>query len=142
MISSDSSFGTPSLFEKPPSEQAKRILVVDDDRDIRQMFSELLGRTGYHVDAVGDGADGWKAVSTAKKEAASYALLITDNTMPKVSGFELIMKIRAESIDLTVIMATMAVPENSEKLKLSAVLIKPFTPEEMLKTVEKVLCEA
>jgi FixJ family two-component response regulator len=52
--------------------------VVDDDLAVRQLSAQVLD---YHVDAA---EDGWEAL-----HAGNYDLLITDNNMPKVSGFEL-----------------------------------------------------
>ena len=83
-----------------------RILVVDDDISIRHLGTELLSQSGYEVDAAEDGAAAWEALS-----ADSYDLLITDNNMPKVSGVELLRKMRAARMAVPVIMATGTVPQ-------------------------------
>ena len=59
----------------------RRILVVDDDDDIRRFNAEALTGSGYHVEAAVDGAAGWEALN-----ADRYDLLITDNSMPNISG--------------------------------------------------------
>jgi DNA-binding response OmpR family regulator len=112
----------------------RRILVVDDDDDIRRFNAEALTGSGYHVEAAVDGAQGWEALN-----ASRYDLLITDNNMPNLTGIELIKKITAARIPVPVILASgVPHPEESE-LRLAAKLPKPFTLEELLGTVEKVL---
>jgi DNA-binding response OmpR family regulator len=44
-----------------PSKTAHRILVVDDDKSIRQLTTEMLTRSGFEVDTAADGAAGWEA---------------------------------------------------------------------------------
>jgi DNA-binding response OmpR family regulator len=64
--------------QKPPH----RILVVDDDRDIRQLSAEVLIHSGYEVDTAEDGKAGWEALHATRHAPESYALLITDHNMP------------------------------------------------------------
>src|SRR5436190_12282712 len=68
----------------------QRILVVDDDISIRELSTEVLIHHGYHVDAAEDGAVAWDIL-----QVSSYDLLLTDHNMPKVSGVELLKKLRA-----------------------------------------------
>jgi len=118
-----------------------RILVVEDDSSIRQLNSRALKRSGYEVDAAEDGAAGWEALNTD-----SYDLLITDNVMPRVTGVELLKKLRFCRMALPVIMATGSLPEAEFTrypwLRPAAALLKPYTIAEMLRTVKKVLREA
>lgn len=117
------------------------ILVVDDDISLRELNTKVLVRSGYDVDAAEDGAAAWEAL-----DANSYDLVITDNNMPKVSGVELLKKMRAARMDLPVIMATGTLPKEQFTLypwlQPAATLIKPYTFEELLRTVKKVLREA
>ena len=116
------------------SNRSCRILVVDDDVGIRESNSELLISCGYQVDAAEDGAAGWDAL-----HVRSYDLLITDNNMPKVSGVELVKKVRSARMALPVILASGARPANEMELQLSAMLLKPFTADELLGMVKRVL---
>ena len=59
--------------------------------------------------------------------------------MPKMSGVELIQKLHSTRMTLPVIMASGALPKNSEQLQLAAVVPKPFAPDELLQTVKEVL---
>ncbi len=117
-----------------------RILVVDDEPSIRQLVTNSLARAGYRVDSAADGALAWEALQVRR-----YDLLITDNTMPRINGIALVKKLRSKSSTLPVVMATGRVPEELESqlsLRISDILLKPFTMEEILKIVKKVLCEA
>jgi DNA-binding response OmpR family regulator len=118
-----------------------RILVVEDEPDIRRINAVVLHRAGYHVDTAEDGRAGWHAVSHAPD---SYALLITDHNMPGLTGLALIKKVRDARMTLPVIMATGALPEEDlfdryPWLQPAVALLKPYTIGQLLGTVEKVL---
>jgi two-component system OmpR family response regulator len=116
----------------------QRILVVDDDDDIRRLNTEVLACSGYKVDAAADGAVAWDTL-----QLNSYDLVLTDHDMPKVTGIELLIKLRAARMALPVILVSGTI--TAEKLKLypwlqiDATLLKPYTPDELLATVRKVL---
>ena len=121
-----------------PPHRAIRLLVVEDDGDIRRLSTRVLSRSGYRVDAAEDGAAAWVALT-----AESYDLLIADHNMPKLTGVELLKKLRAARMDLPVVMVTGAIPTEELSrhpwLKLAATLRKPFTSDEPLATVKEVL---
>jgi len=116
----------------------RRILLVDDDRDVRQLNAGVLVRAGYRVDTAEDGAAGWRALN-----ANRYDLLITDNTMPGVTGLELIKKLRSEDMTLSVILASGTAPTEElyryPWLELDATLPKPYSIDELLGAVKEVL---
>ncbi|MGA2604687.1 MAG: response regulator [Verrucomicrobiia bacterium] len=118
-----------------------RILLVDDDASIRQLSAKVLIRSGYQVDAAEDGEAAWKAL-----HAANYDLLITDQTMPKLSGVELVKKLRVAQMNLPVVLVSAALPteelDRHPWLQIAATLLKPFTGEELLKTVQAALSAA
>jgi DNA-binding response OmpR family regulator len=115
-----------------------RILLVDDDIYARELNAGVLIRFGYNVDTAEDGAAAWKALNEH-----SYDLLITDNRMPRVTGLELIKKLRSVDMTLPIILASGTVPVQELRrnpwLNLDATLPKPFTLAELLDTVIKVL---
>ena len=117
---------------------APRILVVDDDADIRRLAAKVLAKYGYRVDAAEDGAAGWEAICRT-----SYDLLITDHNMPKISGVELVQMLRSARMKLPVVLASGSLPaealDRNSSLRLAATLLKPFTCDELLKTVEQIL---
>jgi DNA-binding response OmpR family regulator len=112
--------------------------VVDDDVSVRQLSTQVLIHFGYVVDTAEDGDAAWEALN-----ADSYDLLITDNNMPKVTGVELLKKLRAARMELPVIMATGTVPTEEfiryPWLQPAATLPKPYTATEMLCAVKDVL---
>src|ERR1700679_21676 len=114
----------------------QRILVVDDDICIRHLSSEALIAEGYRVDTAENGEEGWHAL---KSGSESYDLLITDNSMPKLSGVDLIRKMRSASMELPVILASGTVPLHTESLDLAAILPKPFFPSALVQIVQKIL---
>jgi DNA-binding response OmpR family regulator len=123
------------------TEPLRRILVVEDDPDIRLLNTEVLTESGYHVDAAVDGVEAWHAL-----KSKPYDLLITDNNMPIVTGLELIKKLRAEDMTLPVILMSGTLPtEELEKhpwLQIQATLLKPYTLAELFRTVKEVLVAA
>jgi DNA-binding response OmpR family regulator len=118
-----------------------RILVVEDDISLRRLNTQVLSRSGYEVDGAADGAIAWQALSTD-----CYDLLVTAHDIPKLTGVELVRKVRAARMVLPVVMATGTLPKEEFTrqpwLQPAAMLPKPYTAEEMLRTVKKVLHEA
>ena len=116
---------------------SNRILVVDDDADIRQVNADVLRRFGYQTETAAAGV-AWEAL-----QANRYDLLITDNNMPKVSGIELVKKLRSARLTLPVILATRALPieelERNPWLQPVATLVQPFLHRQLLATVSEVL---
>src|ERR1700727_197855 len=108
---------------------ARCILVVDDDPDTRQLSIDVLVSSEYEVDASIDGAAGWEAL-----RAKHYDLVITDNKMPKMTGVELIEKLRYTRVGLPVIMATSQLPthifDRKPWLTPDATLQRPFSNDD------------
>lgn len=76
-----------------------RILVVDDERAIRNSLKEILGDEGYDVDIAEDGAT---AVGMAEKER--YDVIFCDIKMPNMEGTEVLEKLRADGVDAAIVM--------------------------------------
>ena len=115
-----------------------RILVVDDDTSVRELSTDVLIRHGYQVDAAADGAAAWAALQTK-----AYNLMITDHNMPRLTGVELVKKLRSARMPLSVILVSGLMPtealNGNPSLQLAATLAKPFSPEQLLTTVNDVL---
>jgi len=127
-----------SALSPDPAKSSQRILVVEDDRFLRQINTEALVDSGYEVNAVADGACAWDAL-----QLKNYDLLVTDNCMPKVTGIELVEKIRSARMALPVIMATGAVPRDERDrnlwVQINVILLKPYTLDALLGAVKEVL---
>jgi len=123
---------------QPKTKPPYRILVVDDEAAIRRLITAALVAEGYCVDSAKDGAEAWETLQSNR-----YNLLITDNSMPKVTGLELVKRLRAQNATLPIVMATGIAPREGlgphPNLGIKAIILKPFTIQEMLSTVAKVL---
>ena len=123
---------------------ARRILVVDDEPDIRQLNAEVLMNFGYHVDTAVGGKAGWEALHAVRHAPECYALLITDHDMQGYSGLALVKKVRAARMALPVIIATKTWPAEELAarypwLQPVATLTKPYSIGQLLRTVKAVM---
>jgi response regulator RpfG family c-di-GMP phosphodiesterase len=113
-----------------------RILVVDDERVIREILSDFLSLEGYVVRTVEDGMEALKEL-----QRRSYNLVISDLKMPNMTGLELIERITALGIPvLTVIMTGFGTVETAiEAMKQGAYdyILKPFKVEEVVHIVQR-----
>ena len=113
-----------------------RILVVDDEKVIREILTDFLSVEGYVVRAVEDGA-----LALKELERRSYNLVISDLKMPNLGGLELIERITQQQIPvLTVIMTGFGTVETAiEAMKKGAYdyILKPFKVEEVVHIVQR-----
>ena len=98
----------------------------------------MLVRSGYQVHTAKDGAAGWEALL-----ANSYDLLITENKLPRISGVELVKKLRSARMELPVVLVSSAILTEDlsriPSLQVAAILLKPFTSDALVGTVKNVL---
>jgi two-component system cell cycle response regulator CpdR len=117
---------------------SRRILLAEDDENVRRLNANALIDSGYQVDAAVDGAVAWDSLQTK-----TYRLLITDHHMPRMSGLDLIKKMRASSMTLPVILVSGKMPaealESNSWLQISAMLPKPYVVEDLLRIVNEVM---
>ena len=120
-----------------------RILVADDDLDIRDLVTFKLAQAGYDVQAVYDGVAALAAI-----EANPPRLAILDVMMPGLSGIDVLRKLRAEEStkDLDVILLTARSRDSDVDTGFatgaSDYIIKPFSPRELLHRVNVLLARA
>ena len=114
-----------------------RILVVDDDEDIRMLLRELLERASYAVDEAPDGRTALRNLF-----ATPPSLVILDVTMPDMDGYQTLERIRDLS-DVPVLMLTARTQELEKVRGLSAgaddYVAKPFGRQELLARVQALL---
>jgi len=132
VVSASAPLGHPTQLPPP------RILVVDQDSDLRMLYTEALVRPGYRVDAAEDGAAALKAL-----RVNNYNLLITEHNLPTLTGVELVRTLRAARMALPVIMAAARLPVHeltrTPSLQPVAVLPKPFYISQLLEAVRAAL---
>jgi CheY-like chemotaxis protein len=124
--------------ELRPQANPQRILVAEDEEVMRWLIARALTGCGYDVDQAEDGAIAWEALQTKH-----YHLLITDNSMPKITGMALIKMLRDQDADLPVVMVSGLIPAEDPNwhpsLGISAFLLKPFGLGALRETVENIL---
>lgn len=119
---------------------APRIVVADDETDVRELIAYRLGRSGY---AVQEAADGAEALRLALADPPD--LLVLDVMMPKLDGYELTRRLRADPAtrQVPVILLTARAQEAdvSQGFAVGAddYLRKPFNPDELVARVRAVL---
>ena len=117
-----------------------KILVVDDDADIRDLVSTKLESSGYVVETAGDGVTG---LELATKN--DYSLVISDVMMPGMSGVDMVRMMRAAEppISVPVILLTAKNQERDIESGFAAgitdYVVKPFSPRELAARVAGIL---
>jgi len=123
-----------------PKGHGERILYVDDDEALMNLGSMMLKRLGYQVTPKNSGQDAWDAF---RSEPAQFDLVLTDLTMPRPAGFELVKRIRQLRPDIPVILTTGYSENISESrmgmLRISRVLLKPVVMQQLAQAVEEAL---
>ena len=107
----------------------EKILLIEDDADIREMLIDYLSGDGYEITAYADGVSVW-----AFTDITDYSLALVDLMLPKSNGFELIKKIREIStIPIIIITAKNSDHDKSRGLSLGAddYVTKPFSIVEL-----------
>jgi DNA-binding response OmpR family regulator len=117
-----------------------RVLVIDDDDDIRGLVAELLRRAGLEVDEAGDGRAGLRAFHQTPAD-----VVVLDVSMPELDGWETLERIRDLS-DVPVMMLTARGAELERVRGLQAgaddYLVKPFGRQELVARVQALLRRA
>jgi len=118
-----------------------RILVVDDDRAVRESLRRSLSFNGYTVDLATDGQDALEQVAAARPDA-----MVLDVMMPRVDGLEVCRRLRSTGDDLPILVLTArdSVSERVAGLDAGAddYLPKPFALEELLARLRALLRRA
>ncbi len=116
----------------------KRILIVDDDDEIRDLLEFDISQSGYFVDTARDGLEGLnKALNNA------YDLILLDVMMPKMSGFDVCKNIRQAKLAIPILMLTAkgTIDDKTEGFDCGAddYLVKPFDIQEVLLRIRVLL---
>jgi two-component system chemotaxis response regulator CheY len=117
---------------------AKTVIVIDDSQTVRRQVSMVLTGAGYEVVEAGDGAEGAEQITLN----AGASLAICDINMPKVSGLDLLEKVRAQNRAHVpfIMLTTEGSPELIDRavsLGAKGWIVKPFKPDMLLAAVRK-----
>jgi len=77
------------------------VLIVEDEKDIRDVLSEMIEMFGYRVALLENGLDAWNRIS-----AESFEIVVTDLGLPGLNGIDLLKRMRAHGIDIPVLIIT------------------------------------
>ena len=120
--------------------RSPHLLIVDDDREIRDLVARFLKKHGFRVDTAADGREMDRVLA-----AGRFDLLVLDLMLPGEDGLSLCRRLRAES-GVPIILLT-ALGEETDRivgLEMGAddYLAKPFNPRELLARIKAVLRRA
>jgi len=116
------------------------LLIVDDDRDIRQLVAEQLAEAGYAVSTAADGAEMRRALA-----AGGVDLIVLDLNLPREDGLTLCREVRAKATTPIIMLTARGEPiDRILGLEMGAddYLPKPFEPRELLARIRSVLRRA
>jgi adenylate cyclase len=136
----EDSFITDSEHEESPLTHTGKILIVDDNRDLRGYLRRVLNQAGYSVISAHNGAHGYTQAQEHRPD-----LIVTDLMMPQVSGLDLIAMIRQDPELSGIPMILLTAKANEEtriegtEIGADAYLVKPFNDRELLAEVRNLL---
>ena len=121
----------------------KRILIIEDDADFRELLRIHLSLAGYALEVAEDGVEGGKALLEHTPD-----LVVSDVDMPFLSGFELLSLMRAEKETASIPVILLSGSSNdetmSDAMKLGAAdfLTKPVTLEDLMRAIRVCLSKS
>ena len=126
------------------SQGGGRVLVMDDEEDIRDVTQAILEEAGYSVESVANGSEAIDLYLQRKEQGTPFSAVILDLTIPGgVGGKEVIEKLRSFDPDLKAIVSsgysTDPIMANYRDYGFSAVLSKPYRTQEMIEILRELL---
>lgn len=127
-------------FEKPFPMGTERILFVDDEQPIRDMSKRLIESLGYRVEVRSNGIE---ALELFKASPESFDLIITDMTMPNMTGDQLAEQLMSIRPDIPVILCTgfssRIDEKKSSEMGIRALALKPMVKNDIARIIRTVL---
>jgi PAS domain S-box-containing protein len=118
----------------------ERILFIDDEESLVDLGSQQLKSLGYQIETE---TDALKALETFRRKQRDFDLIITDMTMPKMTGLTLARKLLEIRKDIPIVLTTgfaeLNVEEKVRQMGIKALLMKPLTMKDLADTIRKVL---
>ena len=124
----------------PPPRGDECILFVDDEEPLANIIRRNLERLGYKVVARTSSIE---ALETFRAQPDKFDLVITDQTMPKMTGVELSKELMHIRPDMPIILCTgfseAITPEKAKEMGIRAYVMKPIIPRDMAEVIRRVL---
>jgi two-component system chemotaxis response regulator CheY len=126
--------------ESEDAAMTKRILTIDDSKTIRDMLRMTLAGAGFEVLQAVDGQEGVEVMDREKVD-----LVITDINMPRMNGYEVVRHLRGNPSHKTLPILVLTTESDTDKKHLAREagatgwMVKPFDPDRLLATVNKVI---
>ena len=118
-----------------------KVLIAEDDRELRQLFEHVLVKNGYSVKGVANGQEALDALDTGY-----YDVIISDIMMPVVDGYELVRELRESGVNIPVLMITAKDAFDDMRLGFASgtddYMVKPVNVNEMVLRVGALLRRA
>jgi len=118
-------------------DEKRKVLIVDDDRDIVTIVSTILGGRGWDIKAAYNGREALEAVTLSKPD-----IILLDIMMPEMNGIEVLKRIKKIDTDARIIMITAFgdVESYLDSMELGAYeyINKPFETDELLEMIDRV----
>jgi CheY-like chemotaxis protein len=128
------------LTEHPVSSGTERVLFVDDEELLAEMGRDMLEDLGYQVTVTTSSSE---ALALFRTDPGRFDLVITDVTMPEITGVELAREMLAVRADIPIIMCTgfshLIDADAAKAAGVRAFTMKPLTKREIAKTIRTVL---
>jgi len=117
----------------------EKLLIVDDEKNMRVLLKDFFEEEGYQVQMAEDGPEALEKIDE------TFAIVISDNRMPLMEGMDLLKNLKQQFPEMPVIIITAySTPKlavEAYKLGAASYVTKPFNPEELLQKVKEILRE-
>ncbi|WP_319525478.1 ATP-binding protein [uncultured Desulfosarcina sp.] len=117
-----------------------RVALIDDEPDIASALESILSNLGYRVSAY---TDGRKAMETIVSNPGQFDLIITDNTMPQLTGLEIVRRLRDSGIEVPVILTSgymsKEIEDRARKIGVLEIIAKPVNTYRLADAMHRIV---
>ena len=107
-----------------------RILIVDEDATVRQLFRAVLALAGFDVETSADGLSALRSIDEARPD-----LVVLDLTLPRLDGRTVIRELRANRHTWSIPVVIVTGTDDEYAVRAAGILRKPCSPEQLLQVV-------
>lgn len=124
---------------QPAAAGSETVLVIDDDPSIVKLLKSRLEHHGYYVLTAEDGEQGYEVIKSKRPD-----LIISDILMPKMTGYDLLQKLKKETdgtqnIPVLILTAKGSMKDFFSKWEIHAFMVKPVAAEDLIAKIEELL---